>query len=428
MAKKIDVKLKREIFNSVYLPYLTDQTRVQIFFGGASSGKSVFIVGQRTVYDLLQGNRNYLIIRNVARTSRSSTFNEVQKVITTWGVQDYFKINKSDMVITCANGYQALFGGLDDVEKLKSITPAKGVLTDVVIEEATETREFDVKQLNKRLRGKAKVIKRLVMLFNPIIRSHWIFKTFFSGKFYDDDRDYRDEHLSILKTTYKDNNFLEADDIYALENEKDEYFYSVYTLGHWGTLGDVIFNNWRVDDLTPEIPHFDNIRNGLDFGFANDPMAYNRTHYDRARKKLYVFEELHEYGYTNPQIADALRPIIGKEQVVCDSAEPKSIQELLNLGINAVGAQKGKDSINHGIQWLKQNEIIIDRRCQETINECQLYQWKKNKDGETLNVPVDKYNHHIDNLRYQYENEALQGSGEIIDIGPSEASMGDWYS
>lgn len=425
---QIDVSIDPKVFNGVYLPYLEDETRLQIFFGGASSGKSVFVVGQRVVYDLLRGDRNYLIIRNVARTSRSSTFNEVQKVILSWGVQGYFKINKSDMVITCANGYQALFGGLDDVEKLKSITPAKGVLTDILIEEATETKEFDVKQLNKRLRGKAKVKKRLAMLFNPIIRSHWIFKNFFSGKFYDDDREYKDEHLSILRTTYQDNNFLESDDVYALENETDEYFYSVYTLGHWGTLGDVIFTNWRVDDLTPEIPHYDNIRNGLDFGFANDPMAYNRTHYDRARKKIYIFEELHEYGYTNLQIADALKPIISREQVVCDSAEPKSIQELKNLSINAVGAEKGRDSVNHGIQWLKQHEIIIDRKCQETINEFQLYQWKKNKDGETLNVPVDRYNHHIDELRYQFEGEMLLGGGEIVDIGPSEASQGEWYS
>jgi len=428
MAKKIDIKLDREVFNDVYLPYLEDDTRLQIFFGGASSGKSVFVVGQRTAYDLLQGDRNYLIIRNVARTSRNSTFNEVQKVIRSWGVQDYFKVNKSDMVITCANGYQALFGGLDDVEKLKSITPAKGVLTDVVIEEATETKEFDIKQLNKRLRGKAKVKKRLAMLFNPIIRSHWIHKNFFANRFYDDDKVYADDQLKILKTTYLDNKFLEPDDIYELENETDAYFRAVYTMGLWGTLGGVVFTNWRVDDLTPEIPRFDNIHNGLDFGFTNDPTAYNRTHYDRARKKIYIFEELHGKGWTNQRIVEELKPIIHKEQIVCDSAEPKSIQELINLGINAIGAIKGKDSITHGIQWLKQNEIIIDRRCQETINEFQLYQWAKDKYGEDTNTPVDRNNHHIDGIRYQYENEALQGSGDIIDIGPSQASMGDWYS
>ena len=409
MENTINVNISRKVFNPVYLDYLTDETRTQIFFGGASSGKSVFVVGQRVVYDLLQGDRNYLIIRNVAGTSRNSTFNEVKKIIVAWKVNEYFKINKSEMIITCANGAQAMFAGLDDVEKLKSITPAKGVVTDILVEEATETTEDDLKQLQKRLRGKSKVKKRMTLVFNPIMQSHWIHNVYFKGKFHDD-AFYQDEDLLILKTTYKDNlKFLEKDDIEALENETNEYFYNVYTLGNWGTLGDVIFTNWKVKDLSNMIPHFDNIRNGLDFGYANDPAAYNRMHYDKKRKLLYIFKELHEFGLTNPQLADRIKPIIDRERLICDSAEPKSIQELKDHKLNAVGAMKGRDSINFGIQWLQGNQIIIHKECQETINEFQVYQWKKTKQGETINTPVDRDNHHIDDIRYGMEGDMVKG-------------------
>lgn len=402
----LNIKINSKVFNKAYLPYLNYNIRTQIFYGGASAGKSIFIVGQRTVYDLLKGERNYLIVRNVARTSRQSTFNEVCKTISSWNLSKYFKINKSDLVITCINGYQILFAGLDDVEKLKSITPIKGVLTDIIIEEATETTESDIKQLEKRLRGKSKVKKRLTLVFNPILRSHWLFKKYFAGKFNDDDVEYHDDELSILKTTYKDNlHFLEKDDIDALENETDKYFYNVYTLGRFGVLGDVIFTNWKVEDLTEQIPIFDDLRNGLDFGFAKDPAAYNRIHYDGMRKKIYIFNELHEYGLTNPELAKKLKPIIGAERMVCDSAEPKSIQELVDNDISAVGAIKGKDSVNFGIQWLQGHEIIIHQDCQETINEFQLYQWKKTRAGETINTPVGKNDHHIDNIRYALEDD-----------------------
>ena len=121
LAMNINIQLDEKLFNDVYLPLLTDQTRNQIIFGGSSAGKSVFAVGQRPVYDVLQGGRNYLFIRNVHRYNRISTFNEIQQIIDAWNLRDLFKVNQSDMVITCQNGYQILFGGLDDVQKIKSI-------------------------------------------------------------------------------------------------------------------------------------------------------------------------------------------------------------------------------------------------------------------------------------------------------------------
>jgi len=403
----MDINISRKLFNPAYLPYLDDQSRTQIFFGGASSGKSIFVVGQRVVYDLIKGDRNYLIIRNVADTSRKSTFKEVRKIIFDWKLDEYFNINKSDMVITClVNGHQAMFAGLDNVEKLKSITADKGVITDIVVEEATETKEDDLRQLQKRLRGKSKVKKRMTLVFNPIAKVHWIHKIYFVGNFYDGETLYHKDNLLILKTTYKDNlRFLEKDDIDALENETNKYFREVYTLGNWGVFGDVIFTNWTVKDLSEMIPTFDNNRNGLDFGYASDPAAYNRMHFDKKRKTIYIYKEFHEKGLTNPELAAMLRPVVGNDVLVCDCSEPKSIQELKDEGINAIGARKGPDSVTFGIQWLQGNKIVIHKECQETINEFQLYQWKKDKYGETMPRPIDKYNHHLDCIRYSLEDD-----------------------
>jgi len=402
---RIDIKVSSKVFNKKYLPYLKEEVRTQIFFGGSSAGKSVFL-SDRTILDLLEGGRNYLAIRNTGVTLKTSIYNELCKTISRFNVSKLFNVNKSDMTITCVNGYQAILKGLDDVEKIKSIVPQKGVLTDIWIEEATETQEDDLKQLERRLRGESKKSKRIILSFNPIMKTHWIFKKYFAGRFYDDDKIYHDDRMLILKTIYKDNKFLSVDDKILLEEETDEYWYNVYTLGNWGVLGEVIFKNWKVEDIKPDlIRTFDNYKNGLDFGFSSDPAAFNRTHYNKKKKTIYILDELHEYGLTNPVLADLIKPLVGRETVVCDSAEPKSIQELREHGISTVGAKKGPDSVNFGIQWLQQQNIIVDRKCQETVNELTVYQWKKNRQGEVLRQPIDKDNHHIDNLRYQYEDE-----------------------
>ena len=205
------VEVYTEVFNDAYLPYLEDKTPLQIYYGGSSSGKSVFVVGQRTVWDLMNGGRNYLICRQVGRTIRNSVYNEILKVISSWGVGSLFNVNKSDMVITCSNGYQILFVGLDDVDKLKSITPARGVITDVIVEEATEAELASIKQLEKRLRGGSDAIqKRINLLFNPILQSHWIYKEYFNSiNWTDKQKEYKSDELLILKTTYKDNRFLD---------------------------------------------------------------------------------------------------------------------------------------------------------------------------------------------------------------------------
>lgn len=251
--------------NDVYIPFLKEERMTQIYYGGSSSGKSFFLA-QRVVIDNLNGV-NWLLTRNIGKTIRNSFFNEIKKAISAYGVSHLYSINKSDMVITCKdNGKQILFAGLDDVEKLKSITPANGVLERIWIEEATEVKREAYLQLKKRLRGYSPFKKSITLSFNPILKTHWIYQDFFKN-WQDNKTVYKDNELSILKTTYKDNKFLTPDDIYSLENESDEYFRNVYTYGNWGVLGHVIFKNWHVEDLSNLIPQFDHIYSGVSLKF-----------------------------------------------------------------------------------------------------------------------------------------------------------------
>lgn len=391
--------------NDSYIPYLNDETRTQIFYGGSSSGKSFFL-SQRVVLDVLVHNRNYLIVRNVANTIRNSVYNQIVKTIIDMGVKNEFEIKKGELSVTCKrNNKQILFAGLDDVEKLKSVTPINGVLTDIWIEEATETAYEAYKQLTKRLRGvtEENIAKRVIFSFNPVLKTHWIYKEFFGG--WDDSKNvYKDERLLILKTTYKDNKFLTEDDVYGLENEKDKYFYDVYTLGNWGILGKVIFKNWRVEDLSARISSFDKIYNGLDFGFSDDPNALSRVHVDMSAKKIYVFEEMYRAGMHDDELAEELQRRIGNQYVTCDSAEPKSIDDLNRRGIRAIGAVKGADSINRGIRFMQGFEIIIDVKCQNFKNEISVYHWQEDKYGNAMRKPVDKDNHLLDATRYALES------------------------
>lgn len=230
--------MKKQIaVNDAYIPFLDSQERIQIFYGGSSSGKSFFL-SQRCIMDVIKG-RNYLVVRQVGVTIRNSVFNQLVKTIGEFGLNHMFSVSLGTLSITyLPTGKQILFSGLDDVEKLKSVTPRVGVLTDVWIEEATEVDKGSYKQLTKRLRGIVKgddgkennIPKRITFSFNPVLQTHWIYKEFF-GKWDDSKNIYREKDLLIRKTTYKDNKFLTDDDITALENEPDKYFYEVYTLG-----------------------------------------------------------------------------------------------------------------------------------------------------------------------------------------------------
>lgn len=219
----MDVNIPIKVFNKAYRPYIDNTKRFLIFYGGASSGKSYF-VAQRYIYKLMVKDLcNLLVVREVANTNRDSTFALLKQVINQWGLEKIFKISEGDMRITClSNGNSVIFKGLDDPEKLKSVTFERGVLSDIWVEEASEIDEAALNQLNVRLRGKY-VKKQIVLTFNPIDVNHWLKKRFF---------DTERPNTDILHTTYKDNKFLSEDDKAELEayKETDPYYYDVYCL------------------------------------------------------------------------------------------------------------------------------------------------------------------------------------------------------
>jgi phage terminase large subunit len=241
----INIKISKKVFNDVYIPYLDNEDRYLVFGGGGSSGKSFFIA-QRWIYKLIHPTRcNLLVVRQTGDTNRRSTFPLLKQVISAWGLSEHFKVNESDMRIKCKlTGNEVAFAGLDDVEKIKSITFENGELTHIWIEEATETQEADVNQLKVRLRG-GKSKKQIVLSFNPINIQHWI-----KGHFIDSGL------ATVCWTTYKDNKFLTDDDRKALEDLKhiDPYTYEVYCLGKWGILGKTVFDARAIQARLDNIP------------------------------------------------------------------------------------------------------------------------------------------------------------------------------
>lgn len=396
--------------NDIYVDYLEAKQYTQIFFGGSSSGKSYFLA-QRTVMDNMNGY-NYLICRNVGNTIKKSVFNEVWKAICNYQLAMFYDRNKTELTITNRrNNKQILFSGLDDEEKLKSITPIDGVLERIWIEEATEIKRSAYLQLKKRLRGRTDKHKGIIISFNPVLKTHWIYKEFFVGCWDEEKNVYEDKNKLILKTTYKDNKFLTEDDIYQLENETDEYFYNVYTLGNWGILGNVIFKNWTTADLSEMAKSFDAIDNGLDFGFTN-PNALVRVHVSEKSKTIYVFDTLCKRGQTYNSLITDLKQKLGTQIVTCDNEDSRGLYMLQQGGIRAIAAKKGADSVISGIIWLQGYKLVIDVQQQEFINEIQQYHWQEDKEGNVIEKPVKKNDHLMDALRYAVEARMIQAQAQ----------------
>lgn len=240
----VNIKISKKVFNDVYLPYLENQDRYLIFYGGGSSGKSYYIA-QRFIFKLIHPTRcNLLVVRQTGDTNRKSTFPLLKQVISNWNLAEHFKVNESDMRIVCKlSGNEVAFAGLDDVEKIKSITFSNGELTDIWVEEVTECQEADINQLKVRLRG-GKSKKQMVLSFNPINIQHWIKKHFIDSGL-----------ATVCFSTYKDNKFLTDDDRKALEDLKltDEYTYNVYCLGQWGIIGKTVFNAQTIQNRLEEL-------------------------------------------------------------------------------------------------------------------------------------------------------------------------------
>jgi len=238
---EIKFKIPLSVYNPVYRPLLDCKKRYLVFYGGSGSGKSYFIAERYIRKMLKEPLCNLLVVRETGKSNRDSTYALLKQIINKWGLHKYFIPNESDLRIRCTlNGNEIIFGGLDDVEKLKSTTFSRGDLTDIWMEEASETLESDFNQLDLRLRGK-NATHQIVLSFNPVDINHWLKKRFFDTK---------NDNAEVLHTTYLDNNFVDEDYKRLLESYKtsDPYYYSVYCLGQWGTLGKTIFDQEKVQE------------------------------------------------------------------------------------------------------------------------------------------------------------------------------------
>lgn len=371
--------------------------RVNVFYGGAGSGKSYFVC-QKMIIKALQSQRKVLVVRKVGRTIKQSIWALFLELIISKMPQVLLEYNKSDLTFKLVNGSEFLFTGLDDAEKIKSI---QGI-TDIVIEEATEITLDDFTQLNLRLRS-PKPNNQIHLMFNPVSKANWVYKYFFEQK---------PDDTIIQQTTYKDNPYLPEEYTKTLEDMqyRNKAYYNIYAKGEFATLDKLVFPTYEKR-LINEDEFIDPSTGaktglfwvGLDFGYTNDPSAITWGYYKPKEHELYITGEYSKTGLTNDKLAEVIFDLgLGKERIVADSAEPKSIAELRRMGITRItGAVKGPDSIKNGLDRLQRCDIIIDERCVKTIEEFENYTWKKDrKTGEYVNEPIDTYNHHIDSIRY----------------------------
>ncbi len=393
---QIKLVLKKDLFNEVYYPFLLDyKHRYEVYYGGAGSGKSVF-VAQKLIVKAVRSQRKVLVIRKVGTTLKDSVFQLIIDILKKWQLYDYCKINLTTYTITLWNGSVFLFKGMDDSEKIKSITD----ITDIWCEEATELSEDEYSQLDLRLRAMAGDLQ-LIVSFNPISKVNWVYKRWF-----EDNKPVAADTI-ILKTTYKDNKFLPDSYISALEEQinTNPNYYKIYALGEFVSLNKLIFYNWKREEF-----NFTQIKGelliGLDFGFVNDTSALVASILDEENKKLYIFKEWGDTNKTNEELAKVIQALgFSKSTIIADAAEPKSIEEIRRQGIARIRAcVKGADSILHGIQKLQQYEIIVHPSCEAIVTEFENYAWQKDKKtNEYINKPIDSFNHYIDALRYSLQ-------------------------
>lgn len=347
---------------------------------------------------------NTLVIRKTFRTLKDSCFTELKWAVHRLKVDAWWEFKESPLEATYKpTGQKIYFRGLDDPLKVTSITVDVGVLCWAWLEEAYEImKEDDFNILDESIRGEvpAGLFKQWTITFNPWNEHHWLKKRFFDDP---------DDNTLAMTTNYMCNEWLDAADIKVFEDMKkrNPRRYAVAGLGGWGIVDGLVYENWKEEafdiDAVRSKPGIVSVF-GLDFGYTNDPSTLFCGLLDQENKQLFVFDEMYEKGLSNKRIADTINGMgYGKERITADSAEPKSIDELKSLGLRVKGAQKGKDSIKNGIQWIQDLEIVIHPKCVNFITEISNYTWAQDKFGTKLNVPIDDFNHLMDAMRYSLE-------------------------
>ena len=395
-----------ELVGKGYRDFWNFKGRYKVVKGSRASKKSkttaLFFIYSMMKYP----GANLLVVRKVYRTLKDSCFTDLKWAINTLQVNDYWSVKESPLeIIYIPTGQKILFRGLDEPLKVTSITVETGNLCWAWIEEAYEiNKEQDFNMLDESIRGTVEepLYKQITLTFNPWNERHWLKKRFF---------DVEDENIMAKTTNYMCNEWLDDSDKKLFEDMKknNPRRYQVAGLGNWGIVEGLVYENWEEKEFdVNEISKRKGVKSafGLDFGYTNDPSAFFCGLIDVANKEIYVFDEIYKNAMKNRQIAEEIiRKGYGKEKIVADSQEPKSIDELYDLGLKGIRkSRKGRDSINNGIQYIQDYKIIIHPRCVNFITEISNYMWDKDKFDNPVNKPVDDFNHLMDAMRYALES------------------------
>ena len=410
MIKKEYISLP-EVIGKGYKEFWHFKGRYRVVKGSRASKKSkttaLWFIWNMMKYP----EANTLVIRKTFRTLKDSCFKELKWAVKRLKVEHLWDFTLSPLEATYKpTGQKIYFRGLDDPLKVTSIAVEVGCLCWMWIEEAYEImKEDDFNILDESIRGKTPpgLFKQITITFNPWNERHWLKKRFFDNP---------DEETLAITTNYKCNEWLDEADLKVFETmmKNNPRRYAVAGLGGWGIVDGLVYENWREEAFS-----IDDIKNcesafGLDFGYTNDPSAFFCGFIDVQEKKLYVWDEIYQKGMSNKRIYDAITDAgYNKERITGDSAEPKSIDELKGYGLRIKGAEKGKDSIKNGIQWIQDLEIIIHPRCVNFLTEISNYTWDKDRFGTKLNVPIDDFNHLMDAMRYALE-KFIKNKGWLI--------------
>ena len=410
MIKKEFINL-RDVIGKGYKEFWHFKGRYRVVKGSRASKKSkttaLWFIWNMMKYP----EANTLVIRKTFRTLKDSCFKELKWAVKRLKVEHLWDFTLSPLEATYKpTGQKIYFRGLDDPLKVTSIAVEVGCLCWMWIEEAYEImKEDDFNILDESIRGKTPpgLFKQITITFNPWNERHWLKKRFFDNP---------DEETLAITTNYKCNEWLDEADLKVFETmmKNNPRRYAVAGLGGWGIVDGLVYENWREEAFS-----IDDIKNcesafGLDFGYTNDPSAFFCGFIDVQEKKLYVWDEIYQKGMSNKRIYDAITDAgYNKERITGDSAEPKSIDELKGYGLRIKGAEKGKDSIKNGIQWIQDLEIIIHPRCVNFLTEISNYTWDKDRFGTKLNVPIDDFNHLMDAMRYALE-KFIKNKGWLI--------------
>jgi len=400
-----------DVVGAGYRDFWNCRKRYRVLKGGKASKKSTTTALWYIWHLMKYPGANLLVVRNVARTHRDSTYAQLKWAIRRLHVEHLWKCTLSPLeMVYRPTGQRILFRGFDNVEKLASTTVEQGYLCWVWIEEAFEMeREADFDKLDLSApRGEVPppLFKQTTVTFNPWSEKHWLKARFFDNP---------PKDALVMTTNYLCNEFLDETDrvIYERMKEENPRKYDVAGLGNWGISEGLVFENWTVEtfdikEITKEKPWQWRHVFGLDYGYTNDPTAFIAAAVNPLERVLYVYDEHYEHRMLNSDIAAmVIRKGYGKERIRADAAEPKSNDDLRRLGLGRLqSARKGPDSVINGIARLQEYKIVVHRGCMQTAAELAAYCWKVDRTGTTQNVPEDRNNHLMDALRYAMEDVA----------------------